>query len=192
MDHGKTGVAGSKSAIANVGVSMGYGDALGHGEPVQPIFQHIDYGTGMSGTCAILIALLRRGEQGGSYTIDLALNYYSTWLINSVGEYPREVFEKVWAENGSPVWHHYHNNALTAPETMKTLRAGKGGKRLFKPEFFEDRSAPGILGKKKFRHIKPIAQWPLDTVQPGYKIGVRGNGVDAPYWPKDFSVEVVA
>jgi len=176
---------------ASVGVSMGFGKAMGHDEPVQPIFPHSDYCTGISGTSAILIALLRRGEQGGSYAIDLALNYYAAWLANSVGEYPRAVFDKVWAEHERKVWHNYQSNTVTGPATVAKLRSGPGGKRLFKPEFFEDRSAPGILGEKKFRHIKPIAQWPAGTVEPGYRIGTRGNGVDAAYWPKDLGVEIV-
>ncbi|KAK3701816.1 hypothetical protein LTR37_015238 [Vermiconidia calcicola] len=173
------------------GVSSGFGKAMGHDEAVQPIFPHSDYCTGISGTCAILIALMRRGEQGGSYAIDLALNYYTTWLVNSVGEYPQEVFDKVWSEHDRKVWHSYESNTITGPATQKKLRENEGGKRLFKPEFFEERSAPGVLGELKFRHIKPIAQWPPNTVEPGYKIGTRGNGVDAAYWPSDLSTEIV-
>jgi hypothetical protein len=173
------------------GASAGFGKALGHGEPVQPIFPHSDYCTGQSGICAILIALLRRGEQGGSYAIDLALNYYTTWLVNSVGEYPREVFERVWDAHDRKVWHNHHANSVTGPATVKKLREGEGGKILFKPEYFEDRSAPGILGDKKFRHIKSVARWPKGTVEAGFNIGTRGNGVDAPRWPEDLSVEVV-
>jgi crotonobetainyl-CoA:carnitine CoA-transferase CaiB-like acyl-CoA transferase len=174
------------------GASDGFGKAMGHGEPVQPIFPHSDYCTGISGTCAILVALLRRGEKGGSYAIDLALNYYTTWLVNSVGEYPREVFERVWGEHDNRVWHNWHANSVTGPETVKKLRAGIGGERLFKPEHFEDRSAPGILGKKKFRHIKSVAQWPSGTIEPGFRIGTRGNGVDAAHWPSDLTVEIVS
>lgn len=176
------------------GVSHGFGQAMGLEDPheaVQPIFPHSDYCTGISGTCAILIALLRRGEKGGSYTIDLALNYYTAWLVNYVGEYPRSVWDQIWAEHDRKVWRHYQSNAITGPETARKLRVGPGGKRLFKPEFFEDRSAPAVLGKKNFRHIRPIAQWPAGTVEPGYRIGTRGNGVDNARWPEDLSVEVV-
>lgn len=176
---------------AVTGTSHGYGRALGHGEPVTPIFPHADYCTGIAGTCSIVIALLRRGAQGGSYAIDLALNYYSAWLVNRVGEYPRDVFEKVWDEHERRVWRHYHHNAVTGPETMKKLRQNEGGERLFREEFFELRSAPGILGRKKFRQVKPVARWAEDSVKPGFGIGVRGNGVDAARWPKDFGVEIV-
>ena len=41
------------------------------------------------------------------------------------------------------------------------------------------------------RHISPIAQWPTGTVEAGYRIGARGNGVDAAYWPEDLNVQVV-
>ena len=178
----------------NVGVAEAYGRALGHedGEPVIPIFPHANYCTGASGTCAILLALLRRGESGGSYAVDLALNYYSTWLVRSVGEYPREVFEQVWAENGMKAWRHYEPNSVSGPGTMKTLGVGEGGKRLFNPEFFEERSAPGVLGKRKMRQVRPVAQWLRGTVEPGFHIGARGNGVDAAHWPEDLSVEIVA
>lgn len=173
------------------GASVGYGKAMGHDEAVQPIFPHSDYCTGLSGICAILIALMRRGENGGSYAIDLALNYYTTWLVNSVGEYPSEVFDQVWAEHDRRVWRHFHSNTITGPETMKKLRAGPGGQRLFKPQNFEDRDAPGILGKMKFRHVKSVAQWPRGMVEAGFNIGTRGNGVDMPHWPEDLSVEIV-
>ncbi|KAK5167540.1 uncharacterized protein LTR77_007239 [Saxophila tyrrhenica] len=175
------------------GCDVGFGEAMGleNGEAVQPIYPHSDYCTGISGTCAILIALMRRAEEGGSFAVDLALNYYTTWLVNSVAEYPKEVWEKVWAEHGRKVWRSWDANTTTGPATMKSLRAGEGGKRLFKEEFFGKRKAPGILGEKVFRHIKPVAQSPAGTVEPGFRIGTRGNGVDAPHWPKDLSAEVV-
>jgi crotonobetainyl-CoA:carnitine CoA-transferase CaiB-like acyl-CoA transferase len=66
---------------------------MGLGEPVTPIFPHGDYCSGITGSISILLALLRRGETGGSFTVDLALNYYNAWLIRSVGTYPSEVFD---------------------------------------------------------------------------------------------------
>ncbi|KAK5987469.1 Acetyl-coenzyme A transferase nodX [Cladobotryum mycophilum] len=177
-------------ADANTGLSHSFGQAMGHGEPVTPIFPHSDYCTGIAGSCAILLALLRRAEKGGSYCIDLALNYYSTWLIKSVGTYPDEVFDHMWAENGRPIYHHWHNNGVTLPETLWRLRNGPGGKRLFNPEFFEDRSAPGILGEKKIRCVKPVAEWE-GVVKLGFNVGTRGNGVDAPCWPDDLSQECI-
>lgn len=74
---------------------------------------------------------------------------------------------------------------------MKQLREGEGGKRLFKPEFWEDRGSPAVLGDKKIRVVKPIANW-AGAVKLGYNVGARGNGVDAARWPEDLSVETVA
>ena len=163
---------------------------MGHGEPVTPIFPHTDYGTGVSGACAILLALLRRAEHGGSYSIDLSLNYYNTWLARSIGTYPDDVWDKVWAEHGRPVYQHWHNNGYTSVRTLKALREGPGGKRLFQPRFFEESSAPTALGKKKIRKVKGIAEW-KDVVKLGYDVGTRGNGVDAAKWPEDLSVDHV-
>lgn len=174
-----------------VGVARSFGEAMGHDEPVIPIFPHSDYCTGIVGSCAILIALLRWAEKGGSYAVDLALNYYTTWLVESVGEYPRPVFERVWQAHGRRVWRSHNRNLETAMATVENLREGVGGTSLLRPDFFEDRMAPGILGEKKFRHVKSVARWPAGTVEPGFRVGTRGNGVDAARWPEDLSVESV-
>jgi hypothetical protein len=55
----------------NTGVSWEFGRAMGNDEPVTPFFPNSDIGTGVSGTIAILIALLRRAEHGGSYRVDV-------------------------------------------------------------------------------------------------------------------------
>ena len=85
-----------------VGVSHGFGRAMGlkDGESVTAIFPNSDYMTGISGVCAVLSALMKRGEKGGSYIADAALNYYNQWLVNDVGEYPEDVWDKLWARHG--------------------------------------------------------------------------------------------
>lgn len=163
---------------------------MGNNEPVTPIFPHSDYCTGISGSCAILLALLRRGEKGGSYCVDVSLNYYNTWLVNFVGTYPDSVFDKVWAENDRIVYRHWHNNGYIMPRIVPKLKAGPAGNRLFNPEFWEDRPARGVLGDRKIRSVKPIARW-SGVVEPGFNVGARGNGFDAPKWPDDLSVERV-
>lgn len=170
----------------NTGLSLSFGQAMGlPDEPVTPIFPHSDYCTGIAGSCAIIIALLRRAETGGSYSIDLALNYYSTWLIRSVGTYPLHVWDKLWAEcGGRPVYRHWVNNGITVPKTLGALRSGPGGAILFRDEFFEDRAAPGTLGpNKKIRCVKGVADWNGAAVRLGFNVGTRGNGVDAARWP---------
>lgn len=164
---------------------------MGHNEPVTPIFPHSDYCTGIAGCCAIILALLRRAQSGGSYCVDLALNYYSAWLTQSVGTYPQLVFDHVWAENGRPIYHHWHNNRFTVPQALHQLRNGPGGKRLFQPEFFENRSASGAVGEKKIRAVKGVADWSEGPVQLKFNVGTRGNGVDEARWPDDLSVENV-
>lgn len=167
--------------------------ALGHGEPVTPIFPHSDYCTGIAGSCAILVALLRRSINGGSYSIDLALNYYNTWLVNSVGTYPSGIFHRAWEECGKPVYQSWHNNGFTVPDVMKRLNEGIGGKRLFQGSFWEGRKAPVPLGdeNKVIRCLKPIAEWG-GIVKLGYNVGARGNGADGPHWPKNLMTERVS
>lgn len=163
---------------------------MGLDEPVTPIFPHSDYCTGVAGSCAVIIALLRRAETGGSYSIDLALNYYSTWLIKSVGTYPPDVWDKLWSECGRPIHRSWVNNGATVPATLRNLRSGPGGDRLFQKDFFQDRSAPGPLGEGKIRGVKGVADW-AGVVELGFNVGTRGNGVDAPRWPENLDIENV-
>lgn len=54
------------------GVSMEFGRAMGHDEPVTPVFPNSDFCTGIAGVVAVLDALCRRGEEGGSYRVDVS------------------------------------------------------------------------------------------------------------------------
>lgn len=87
---------------ACVGISEGFGRAMGlkDGEAVTPVFPNSDYMTGIAGVCGILTALIKRAEKGGSYKVDLSLNYYNQWLAKSCGEYPEDVWQDVWKRNG--------------------------------------------------------------------------------------------
>ena len=60
---------------------------------------------------------------------------------------------------------------------------------LFKPQFFEQRPSAAI--NAALVAVKPVAQYPEGSIELGFNVGVRGNGVDAPVWPKDLSVEIV-
>jgi len=77
---------------------------LENGEAVTPVFPNSDYMTGIAGTAGILTALMKRAEQGGSYKVDLSLNYYNQWLADSCGEYPKEIWQDVWQRNGKQVF----------------------------------------------------------------------------------------
>lgn len=91
---------------ACVGISAGFGKAMGlkDNEAVTPVFPNSDYMTGIAGVTGILSALMRRAEEGGSFKVDVALNYYNQWLANSVGEYPEEIWQDVWKRNGKQVF----------------------------------------------------------------------------------------
>ncbi|KAH6642898.1 CoA-transferase family III domain-containing protein [Boeremia exigua] len=171
------------------GVSMAFGQAMGNEEPVTPVYPNSDFCTGTSGVIAVLNALLRRGDEGGSYLVDVALNYYSQWLVNSVGEYPPAVWDDVWSRNGRQVFRHYHNMGYTLPRFMKMLHANARDVVL-RPEFFETRHSAAIGAD--VRCPKPIIQFPGGKVELKFNVGTRGNGVDQPRWPADLMTEIVA
>ena len=169
------------------GVSREYGRAMGIDEPVTPIFPNSDHLAGLAGTIGVLGALMRRAENGGSYTVDVALNYYSQWLINSVGTYPRAVWDEVWVRNGKMVFRSYQPMQYLFPAGIKLLQ--DNAPHVLSPDFFEERDAKAM--GCKVRCVKPVLQFPGNIVRPEFQIGVRKNGTDAPKWPEDLMTEVV-
>jgi hypothetical protein len=166
---------------------MKYGQAMGNDEAVTPIFPNSDYCTGATGSTAVLHALIRRATEGGSYGVSVALNYYSQWLVNCVGEYPSAVWDELFTRHGSPIYRHYHSMQYTLPRMFAIL--GKhDSKTLFKPDFFENRESKAV--GHTFVQVKPIARF-KDGVDLGFNVGTRGNGVDAAKWPKDLRTEIV-
>ncbi|KAF2482794.1 CoA-transferase family III domain-containing protein [Neohortaea acidophila] len=190
---------------ACTGVSLSYGKAIGSNDAVTPGFPNSDYSTGISGSIATLHALIRRGEEGGSFSVDVslvtrsiqtqrqltraqcALNYYKQWLINSVGTYPPEVWSELWKRHGSPTYRHYQDISQVMPDTMARLRK-EDGEEIFDPTFFERRQSKAM--GREFVHVKPIVQF-KDDVRLGFHVGCRSNGLDQPRWPEDLGVEVV-
>lgn len=75
----------------------------------------------------------------------------------------------------------------TIPEYLKMIRDNSGG-IVFNPAFFEEREAKAI--EAKIRAVKPIVDYG-GQVKPGYNVGTRGNGKDAPRWPSDLMEEIV-
>lgn len=120
--------------------------------------------------------------------IQVALNYYSQWLIRSCGTYPQEVFEEVWKRHNSPVFQHYHAMQHTWP-TMAGLLCKHDAQTLFQPAFFDQRVSKAL--DTTFIQMKTVAQFPNKEVELSYNVGTRGNGVDQPVWPSDLSVEIV-
>jgi CoA-transferase family III len=167
------------------GVSMGFGQAMGNNEPVTPVLPNSDYCTGIAGACAVLHALLQQEQQGGSFLIDTALNYYNRWLVVQVGEYPPDVWEEVWTRNGRNVFHHFHSMNYTLPHYMKMFQA----EGMFDLDFSEMRETKAL--GLKIRTPKPVLRFPKGTVELGFNVGTRGNGVGQPYWPDDLRTEIV-
>lgn len=148
----------------------------------------IDCSTGIAGVSGILQALMLRAEKGGSYSVDVALNYYSQWLVNSCGVYPAEVKNELWEKNGNPVFRHYHNMLYTIPRHLAMIH--KNSKDvLLRDEFFENRSCKNL--GINIRTPRPILSFPNGEVKPGYNVGTRTNGVDQPRWPADLMSETV-
>jgi hypothetical protein len=167
---------------------MEFGRAMGNDEAVTPVFPNSDYCTGVAGVTGIITALMRQAEEGGSYTVDLALNYYSQWLVNSCGVYPDPVWQDVWNRNGRVVYRHYHNMGYTIPRFVGMLRENSSN-TVLQPQFFENKvtKAAGTTIKA----VKPVLQFPEGNVQLCFSVGTRTNGVDQPRWPNDLTVEIV-
>jgi hypothetical protein len=192
---------------ACVGISASFGKAMGlkDNEAVTPVFPNSDYMTGICGVTAILSALMRQATEGGSYKVDIALNYYNQWLADSVGEYPDEVWQDVWSRNGKEVFRYaccagrtniektnhllrrsYHNMLYLLPRFMSMIAKNS---QLLSPEFFEDRESKAI--NAVVRTIRPIIKFNDGQIELKYNVGTRGNGRDAPRWPNDLLTEVV-
>ncbi|KDR76545.1 hypothetical protein GALMADRAFT_156064 [Galerina marginata CBS 339.88] len=172
---------------ANCGVSMEFGKAMGHGEPVTPVFPNADFCTGAAGAIGVLQALIERSEKGGSFVLDVALNYYSQWLINTCSTYPPEVWDALWTTYGRPVFHHADHMGVTFPRFYKMLT--ERGVPVFNPDFFEVRGNKAI--GVPIKTVKPILGFPQGVVQVRYNVGSRGNGVDYPRWPEDLLTETL-
>jgi crotonobetainyl-CoA:carnitine CoA-transferase CaiB-like acyl-CoA transferase len=169
------------------GISFDFGRAMGNNEPVTPVFPNTDYCTGIVGVCGILDALMQRASKGGSYTVDLALNYYSQWLVNSVGKYPDDVWQKVWKRNGQQVMRYYYPMGRTSPLYFDML--ARSAPYLFHEDFFEIRDVRAVGAQ--IRTVKPILRWTDGLVQPGFQVGTRRNGIDTHKWPDDLLTELV-
>ncbi|KAJ5320049.1 hypothetical protein PENANT_c025G03727 [Penicillium antarcticum] len=170
------------------GVSYEYGRATGQDEPVTPIFPNSDFCTGVIGVCGIMNALIERAEKGGSFYMDTSLNYYSQWLVNSVGVYPDAVWKDVWERHDRLAFRHYHNMPVMIPAVMESLLRNSAA-HLFQPRFFEVRYSGAV--DRHFKALRPIISFPDKDVTPRFNVGTRTNGHDAAQWPEDLQKEVI-
>ncbi|KAE8142912.1 CoA-transferase family III domain-containing protein [Aspergillus pseudotamarii] len=173
---------------ANCGVSLEYGRAMGHDEAVTPVFPNSDYCTGVLGVCGVINALIERGNKGGSFLMDTALNYYSQWLVNSVGVYPPSVWENVWQRHNRLTFRHNDNMLATIPLMMKSLMLNSGA-QLFQPRFFEIRYSGAV--DRYFKVVRPVLSFGDKQVDLRFNVGTRSNGQDAARWPEDLRTEIV-
>ncbi|QIX01062.1 hypothetical protein AMS68_006579 [Peltaster fructicola] len=174
---------------ACTGVDFEFGRAMGLAEPVTPLVPNSDFCTGAAGITAVMCALIHKAEHGGSVSVDLGLNYYNSWLINSVGMYPNEVWQDVWQRNGRHVYRATDNSMFKQlPLMTETLNKGPG-RAIFDPSHFTQYDVKNL--GTAIRFVAPVLRFPDGPVEPGFQVGTRGNGIDKPHWPKDLSVEVV-
>ncbi|KXN81475.1 hypothetical protein AN958_04556 [Leucoagaricus sp. SymC.cos] len=158
---------------AVTGVSLEFGRAMGLDEPITPIFPNSDFCTGVSGAMGILDVLIQRGEKGESYVVDVAINYYNRWFVNSRGTYPPEIWDDLWSCYDHFVFRSSDNTGITIPAWLQWLRKKKTPG--FDEKYFELRknAALGI----DVRTIKLVLNFVEGGVEVGYNVGSRPNGM---------------
>ncbi|PPQ67240.1 hypothetical protein CVT24_011559 [Panaeolus cyanescens] len=174
---------------AHCGTSYEFGKAIGSDGPVTPIFPNSDYCTGAAAAAGVMHALIEQAEKGGSFVIDAALNYYSQWLINSVGTYPEPVWESLWSEYGKLTFKASDSMMFVMIGPVMGLIKERNGGRLFSEEFFEVSENKAI--GKAVRKVKPVLRFVDERVRLGYNVGFRGNGTDKARWPEDLMTEII-
>ncbi|KAF5353210.1 hypothetical protein D9756_007851 [Leucocoprinus leucothites] len=172
---------------AVTGVSLEFGRSMGHDEPVTPVFFNSDFCAGIAGAVGILNALIQRAEIGGSFVVDIALNYYSQWLVSSCGIYTQEIWDDLWSQYGKFTFRCTDNRAIVVPAYMKMLE--EKNTPTFHEKYFEIRKN-GALGVD-VKTIKPVLRFEEESVKLGYNVGSRPNGTDVAKWPSDLMTEIV-
>lgn len=124
-----------------------------------------------------------------SQNIQVALNYYSQWLVNTCSTYPPKIWDDLWGAYDRPVFRHTDNMSITLILLFKKLTENPLGARIFNPDFFEIRENKAI--GVPIRTVKPILGFPEGIVELGYNVGSRGNGVDEARWPEDLLTEII-
>ncbi|KAI0836658.1 CoA-transferase family III [Hypoxylon sp. FL0890] len=170
------------------GISTSYGHAMGLEEPVTPALFNSDYCTGICGSTAVLDALVQRAEKGGSYRVDVSINYYNQWLVRSIGTYDEQTWNDLFRRHDSPVFRHYHSMQYMLPELLTTLYKFDS-EILFQKDFFGPFRSAAL--NTTFIQVKPVARFKDDVIELKYNVGTRGNGIDAPIWPADLREEIV-
>jgi len=78
---------------------------------------------------------------------------------------------------------------ILLPAYLRLLKENKTNSG-FPDEKWFLRKESRVLGVE-IRMLKPVLGFPDGKVILDYNVGTRGNGVDAPRWPKDLLTEIV-
>lgn len=157
-------------------------------EPIIPVIANSDYCTGSAGATAVIQAIIERSKKGGSYVIDVALNYYSMWLVDNIGTYDNGVWFDLWKQTGQPKLRHYHHMRYSLALYGPLLK--KYSPQLWNPNHFEKRSILNDNDEVKLYTLKPVVQF-SNQVRPQFTVSTRSNGSDAPFWPKDLTTNQI-
>lgn len=186
------------------GLSKGYAKSMGimDESSVTPVFPIADYCTGMIGAIAVIQALVDRSKKGGSYMIGTALNYFSTWMINEIGNYDgdqnrhryhqEQLWESIWKKKGQPQLKYNEPLALALPRYIQLLK--QYSSHLFHTDFFEKRELLDPFSDLfELYALKPVVKLNhrQHQIKLGFSIPTRGNGVDAPFWPEDLLLKQI-
>ncbi|KAE9366205.1 CoA-transferase family III [Stipitochalara longipes BDJ] len=98
------------------GISMDLGRAMGNNEPVIPFFPNSNYSTDVSGVVGVLLALLRRPDQGDSYIVFCTLLCSTIVSINLTTRYLPSLASWVYVETIR-----YPNNLSTIQEQVSRI-----------------------------------------------------------------------
>lgn len=168
------------------GVAWAQGQFMGLQTPVVPPFPLSDYGTGCMGAIAALTGLYHRATTGGSYHGKTSLMHYDL-LLFAVGQYSREVQEKLQSEQSSEFLSLRHHDSVDriSATTLNMLRSRF-------PDLFASSASPytekwfSATYKEVIEVVKPVAQ--IEGVDNFFVRASRPNGSDRASWA-DFALD---
>ncbi|KXN81472.1 Succinate--hydroxymethylglutarate CoA-transferase [Leucoagaricus sp. SymC.cos] len=172
---------------ATTGVSLEFGRAMGIDEPVTPVFPNSDFCRPAPHSPPFSKFLTTPSTLTRFFHLQIALNYYTQWLVNSCRTYPYEVWDNLWSRYDRFVFHSTDNMGVTIPAYLKMLYEKKAP--VFYEKYFGIRKNGAL--DVNIKTVKPILNFVEGVVEPGYNVGSRPNGTDVPKWPVDLLTEVI-
>lgn len=159
------------------GASYLQGLFLGLNEPVVPLIPNSDYQTGLIGLIGIMVALVRRQREGGSYLLSVALNYYNHFLL-SLGQQESETQSFLRDRHKTLQLRHYDDMLQLAMKTFKSIQ--RADPQIFNDKYFQ--TLPARLGKdgEMMRFVGSPVTFEQTHLQ--YDIGSCFCGKDQAEW----------